>query len=229
MDFIREVVMDESIRATASDGHEFDIYLAQSKGSPRGGIVLIQEIFGVNNHIKSVAEKFASSGYLVGAPSLFDRVKPDIQLGHNIEDVTRGKELIEILGNERPLIDIEATLSIVRSAGNVAVVGYCWGGTLAWLSACQVDGFNAAVSYYGGGIGELTSMQPECPSIFHFGEQDHGIPITEINSLKQAHPECPIYIYPAGHGFNCEQRDSFHLTSSKIAFERTIQHIDKYI
>ena len=119
--------MDESIRATASDGHEFDIYLAQSKGSPRGGIVLIQEIFGVNNHIKSVAEKFASSGYLVGAPSLFDRVKPDIQLGHNIEDVTRGKELIEILGNERPLIDIEATLSIVRSAGNVAVVGYCWG------------------------------------------------------------------------------------------------------
>jgi len=176
--------MDESIRATASDGHEFDIYLAQSKGSPRGGIVLIQEIFGVNNHIKSVAEKFASNGYLVGAPSLFDRVKPDIQLGYTIEDVTRGKELKEISGNERPLIDIEATLSIVRSAGNVAVVGYCWGGTLAWLSACQVDGFNAAVSYYGGGIGELTSMQPKCPSIFHFGEQDHGIPITEINSLK---------------------------------------------
>ena len=229
MDFIREVVMGESIRATASDGHEFDIYLAQSQGTPRGGIVLVQEIFGVNNHIKSVAEKFASNGYLVGAPSLFDRVKPDIQLGYTIEDVTRGKELKEISGNERPLIDIEATLSIVRSAGNVAVVGYCWGGTLAWLSACQVDGFSAAVSYYGGGIGELTSMQPKCPFIFHFGEQDHGIPITEINSLKQAHPECPIYIYPAGHGFNCEQRDSFHLTSSKIAFERTIQHIDKYI
>ena len=229
MDFIREVVMGESIRATASDGHEFDIYLAQSQGTPRGGIVLVQEIFGVNKHIKSVAEKFSSNGYLVGAPSLFDRVKPDIQLGYSTEDVIRGKELKENLGNESPLIDIAATLSILRSAGNVAIVGYCWGGMLAWLSACQVDGFNAAVSYYGGGVGQLTAMQPNCPCIFHFGEQDHSIPITEINSLKQAHPNCPIYIYPAGHGFNCEQRDSFHLTSSKIAFERTIQHIDKYI
>ena len=221
--------MGEIINATASDGHEFDIYLAQSKGSPRGGIVLIQEIFGVNNHIKTVAEKFSSNGYLVGAPSLFDRVQPDIQLGYSIEDIRRGRELKDNLGNESPLMDITATLNIVRSAGHVAVVGYCWGGTLAWLSACQVDGFNAAISYYGGGIGKLLSIQPKCPSIFHFGEQDHAIPAEEINSLRQAHPECPIYLYPAGHGFNCEQRDSFNSTSSAIAFERTIQHLDKYI
>ena len=221
--------MGEIINATASDGHEFDIYLAQSKGSPRGGVVLIQEIFGVNNHIKNVAEKFSSNGYLVGAPSLFDRVQPDIQLGYSIEDIRRGRELKDNLGNESPLMDITATLNIVRSAGHVAVVGYCWGGTLAWLSACQVDGFNAAISYYGGGIGKLLSIQPKCPSIFHFGEQDHAIPAEEINSLRQAHPECPIYLYPANHGFNCEQRDSFHSTSSAIAFERTIQHLDKYI
>ena len=221
--------MGEIINATASDGHEFDIYLAQSKGSPRGGIVLIQEIFGVNNHIKIVAERFSSNGYLVGAPSLFDRVQPDIQLGYSTEDVIRGKELKDNLGNEKPLTDIIATLNIVRSAGRVAVVGYCWGGTLAWLSACHVDGFNAAISYYGGGIGQLLSIEPKCPSIFHFGEQDHAIPVAEINSLRQAHPECPIYLYPAGHGFNCEQRDSFHSTSSAIAFERTIQHLDKHI
>ena len=221
--------MGEIINATASDGHEFDIYLAQAKGSPRGGIVLIQEIFGVNNHIKNVAEKFSSNGYLVGAPSLFDRVQPDIQLGYSTEDIRRGRELKDNLGNESPLMDITATLNIVRSAGHVAVVGYCWGGTLAWLSACQVDGFNAASSYYGGGIGKLLSIQPKCPSIFHFGEQDHAIPAEEINSLRQAHPECPIYLYPAGHGFNCEQRDSFNSTSSAIAFERTIQHLDKYI
>ena len=221
--------MGESIKATASDGHEFDIYLAQSKGSPRGGVVLIQEIFGVNNHIKKVAEQFSSNGYLVGAPSLFDRVQPDIQLGYSTEDVRRGGELRDNLGNESPLMDITATLNIVGSAGHVAVVGYCWGGTLAWLSACQVDGFNAAISYYGGGIGKLLSIQPKCPSIFHFGEQDHAIPAEEINSLRQAHPECPIYLYPAGHGFNCEQRDSFNSTSSAIAFERTIQHLDKYI
>ena len=221
--------MGEIINATASDGHEFDIYLAQSKGSPRGGIVLIQEIFGVNNHIKSVAERFSSNGYLVGAPSLFDRVQPDIQLGYSTEDVIRGKELKANWGKEKPLIDIIATLNIVRSAGRVAIVGYCWGGTLAWLSACHVDGFNAAISYYGGGIGQLLSIEPRCPSIFHFGEQDHAIPAEEINSLRQAHPECPIYLYPAGHGFNCEQRDSFNSTSSAIAFERTIQHLDKYI
>ena len=221
--------MGEIINATASDGHEFDIYLAQSKGSPRGGIVLIQEIFGVNNHIKSVAERFSSNGYLVGAPSLFDRVQRDIQLGYSTEDIRRGRELKDNLSNESPLMDITATLNIVRSAGHVAVVGYCWGGTLAWLSACQVDGFNAASSYYGGGIGKLLSIQPKCPSIFHFGEQDHAIPAEEINSLRQAHPECPIYLYPAGHGFNCEQRDSFNSTSSAIAFERTIQHLDKYI
>ena len=221
--------MGESIKATASDGHEFDIYLAQSKGSPRGGVVLIQEIFGVNNHIKNVAEKFSSNGYLVGAPSLFDRVQPDIQLGYSTEDIRRGRELKDNLGNDSPLMDITATLNIVRSAGHVAVVGYCWGGTLAWLSACQVDGFNAASSYYGGGIGELLSIQPKCPTIFHFGEQDHAIPAEDINSLRQAHPECPIYLYPAGHGFNCEQRDSFNSTSSAIAFERTIQHLDKYI
>ena len=123
--------MGESIKATASDGHEFDIYLAQSKGSPRGGVVLIQEIFGVNNHIKNVAEKFSSNGYLVGAPSLFDRVQPDIQLGYSTEDIRRGRELKDNLGNESPLMDITATLNIVRSAGRVAVVGYCWGGTLA--------------------------------------------------------------------------------------------------
>ena len=221
--------MGEIINATASDGHEFDIYLAQAKGSPRGGIVLIQEIFGVNNHIKNVAEKFSSNGYLVGAPSLFDRVQPDIQLGYSTEDIRRGRELKDNLGNESPLMDITATLNIVRSAGHVAVVGYCWGGTLAWLSACQVDGFNAATSYYAGGIGQLLSIQPKCPTIFHFGEQDHAIPAEEINSLRQAHPECPIYLYPAGHGFNCEQRDSFNSTSSAIAFERTIQHLDKYI
>ena len=221
--------MGEIINATASDGHEFDSYLAQAKGSPRGGIVLVQEIFGVNNHIKNVAEKFSSNGYLVGAPSLFDRVQPDIQLGYSTEDVIRGKELKDNLGNAKPLIDIIATLNIVRSAGRVAVVGYCWGGTLAWLSACHVDGFNAAISYYGEGIGQLLSIEPRCPSIFHFGEQDHAIPAAEINSLRQAHPDCPIYLYPAGHGFNCEQRDSFHSTSSAIAFERTIQHLDKYI
>jgi carboxymethylenebutenolidase len=221
--------MGELIKATASDGHILDVYLAQAKGLPKGGIVLIQEIFGVNNHIKSIADQYASEGYLVGAPSLFDRVEPNIRLCYNPEDIAHGKELKESVGNENPLLDIQSTLNIVKSAGKVAVIGYCWGGTLTWLSACQVPGFSAAASYYGGGIGALAFMQPKCPTIFHFGENDPVIPLTDIDTLKSAQPKCPIYLYPAGHGFNCKQRDGFHSSSSKIALERTIEHVEHNI
>lgn len=221
--------MDDFIKVTASDGHILDVYLAQAQGSPKGGIVLIQEIFGINSHMKSVADQYASEGYLVGAPSLFDRVESNIRLCYNSDDVVHGKELKESVGNKNPLLDIQATLNIVKSAGKVAVIGYCWGGTLTWLSACQVPGFSAAVSYYGGGIGALAFMQPKCPTIFHFGENDHAIPLMDINTLKSAQPKCSIYLYPAGHGFNCEQRDGFHSSSSKIALERTIEHLEHNI
>ena len=221
--------MGDFIKATASDGHILDVYLAQAQGSPKGGIVLVQEIFGINSHMKSVADHYASEGYLVGVPSLFDRVESNIRLCYNSEDVIHGRELKESVGNENPLLDIQATLNIVKSAGKVAVIGYCWGGTLTWLSACQVPGFSAAASYYGGGIGALAFMQPKCPTIFHFGENDPVIPFTDIDTLKLAQPKCPIYLYPAGHGFNCEQRDGFHSSSSKIALERTIEHVEHNI
>ena len=221
--------MGDFIKVTASDGHILDVYLAQAQGSPKGGIVLVQEIFGVNCHMKSVADHYASEGYLVGVPSLFDRVESNIRLCYNSEDVIHGRELKESVGNENPLLDIQATLNIVKSAGKVAVIGYCWGGTLTWLSACQVPGFSAAASYYGGGIGALAFMQPKCPTIFHFGENDPVIPFTDIDTLKLAQPKCPIYLYPAGHGFNCEQRGGFHSSSSKIALERTIEHVEHNI
>jgi carboxymethylenebutenolidase len=221
--------MGELIKATASDGHILDVYLAQAKGSPKGGIVLVQEIFGVNSHIKSIADQYASEGYLVGAPSLFDRVGSNILLSYNPEDVAHGKGLKEFIGNESPLLDIKATLNIVKSAGKVAIIGYCWGGTLAWLSACQVPGFAAATAYYGGNIGALASMYPKCPTIFHFGENDPTISLRDINILKSAQPKSSIYLYPAVHGFNCEQRDSFHSISSEIALERTIEHVEHNI
>ena len=221
--------MGEVIRGTATDGHKFDLYLAQPNYAAKGGIVLIQETFGVNDHIRSAAEDFASDGYLVGAPSLFDRIASNIELERNPEGITRGKGLKESLGNEHPLFDITSTINIVKSAGNVAVIGYCWGGTLAWLSACQIDGLSAAVSYYGDEVSGLTHMNPKCPTILHFGENDPFIPLSEVTLFKEMHPDCTVHLYPTGGSFNCQQANNFNLTSSKIALERTMEHLAKYI
>jgi carboxymethylenebutenolidase len=215
--------MAEMLKLKASDGHEFGAYLAQPSGKPKGGVVVIQEIFGINDHIRSVADDYAAQGYLAIAPALFDRIKPGIELGYDEDDVTKGRELKGQSDNDAALMDIEAAANAVRSAGKVAAVGYCWGGALAWLTATRLDGISAVASYYGGGIGGFASEQPKCPVILHFGEQDHAIPMEEVQKVKDAHPELPVHIYPAGHGFNCDHRGSFEATSAKIARERTLE------
>lgn len=219
--------MGETLKLTASDGHQLDAYLAQANGTPKGGIVLIQEIFGVNSHMRGVADDYAAEGYLVCCPALFDRIEPGIELGYEQDDITAGIAHKNTCGNDAPLLDIAAALDVVKSAGKVGVIGYCWGGALTWLAACKVDGFSAASSYYGGGIGGMASLEAKCPVIFHFGEQDHAIPLTEVDALKAAQPNCPVHIYPAGHGFNCEQRGSYHPESKTIARERTLAHLGK--
>ncbi len=221
------VALGEILTITASDGHKLDTYLAQPNGSPKGGIVLIQEIFGVNSHMRSVADMFSAEGYLVCCPALFDRIERNIELGYSDTNVVTGRKYKKFCGNTEPLKDIEAALNVVQSAGKIGVVGYCWGGALSWLSACKVNGFSAASSYYGAGIGELLNAEPECPVIFHFGEEDSAIPMREVQKVKDAHPECPIYLYPAGHGFNCDQRASYHQASSNIALERTLNHLER--
>ena len=214
--------MADTLTLTADDGHEFTAYIAQPEGRPKAGLVVIQEIFGVNSHVRSVADDYAKQGYLAIAPALFDRARPGIELGYTEDDVTEGREIRSQIDNNDALQDIAAAADAVRSAGKVAVVGYCWGGTLAWLSATRLQGLSAVSSYYGGGIGALAEETPHCPVIFHFGEQDHAIPMTEVDALKAAHPELPVHTYPADHGFNCEQRGSFEPTSAEIARERTL-------
>ena len=221
--------MGEILNLTASDGQKFTAYLAQPSGTPKGGVVVIQEIFGLNSHVRGVTDEYAAQGYLAVAPALFDRIEPGIELGYEADDITAGIAHKNTCGNDDPLNEIAAALNVVKSAGKVGVVGYCWGGALTWLAACKIDGFAAASSYYGGGIGGLLDLTPKCPTIFHFGEEDHAIPLTEVDQLKAAHPKCPVHIYPAGHGFNCEQRGSFHPESRKIAFERTVDLFGKEI
>ena len=214
--------MGTNLNLTASDGHGFSAYLAQPDGTPRGGVVVIQEIFGVNAHIRGVADDYAAEGYLAIAPALFDRIRPGIELGYEPGDIETGLAHKNSVGNEAPMQDIAASLNAVTAAGKVGIVGYCWGGALTWLAACQVARFAAASSYYGGGIGGMASLSPQCPVIFHFGEQDHAIPMSEVEQVRTAHPECPVHVYPAGHGFNCEQRGSYHESSRNVARERTL-------
>ncbi len=221
--------MAETIKLTAADGHEFAAYLAQPEGRPKGGLVVIQEIFGVNGHMRRVADGFAADGYLAIAPALYDRDRPGIELGYDEDDVTEGREIRARVGNDDPLKDIAAAAAAERSAGKVGIVGYCWGGTLTWLSATQLDGFAAASSYYGGGIGGLAAEQPRCPVIFHFGEQDHAIPMEEVDKVRTHHPALPIHVYPAGHGFNCDERGSYEPKSAEIARERTLAFFNQHL
>lgn len=221
--------MADTLTLTAADGHKFAAYLAQPEGRPKGGVVVIQEIFGVNDHIRAVADDYAAQGYLAVAPALFDRVGPGIELGYTEADVARGREVRRQVKNEDALLDIAAAAETVRSAGRIVAVGYCWGGTLAWLTATRIDGFSAVASYYGGGVGGFASETPHCPVMLHFGENDHAIPITEVDAVREAHPTLPVHVYPAGHGFNCDHRASFEPKSAEIARERTLAFFAKNI
>jgi len=216
--------MQETLQA--ADGHRLAAYRAVPAGKPRGALVVVQEIFGVNSHIRAVADGYAADGWLAIAPAMFDRVERGIELGYTPADIERGRELKGGCSNDPALLDIAAAVDTVRSAGKVAVIGYCWGGTLAWLAACRQPGLSAAVSYYGGGIGELIDLTPRCPVLAHFGERDASIPLTVPEALRKAHPEVEIHIYPAGHGFNCDQRGSFDAPSAKLARERSLAFLN---
>lgn len=214
-----------ALKLQAADGHRLDAYLAQPAGAPRGALVVLQEIFGVNSHIRSVADGYAAEGWLAIAPALFDRVARGVEIGYAPADVERGRELKGGCGNETALLDIAAAVAHVAPNGPVAVVGYCWGGTLAWLAACKQDGLSAAVAYYGSGIVDLVGLEPKCPVQAHFGEKDASIPLAAVDALRKAHPEVDVHVYPAGHGFNCEQRAAFEATSAALARERTLRFL----
>jgi carboxymethylenebutenolidase len=221
--------MGQSIMLTAKDGHKFSAYEAKPAGKPRGALVVIQEIFGVNGHIRRVADGYAADGYHVIAPALFDRVGPDIQLGYQDADIAKGREVRGKVTWENALADIAAAQAALKGSGKIGVVGYCWGGTLAWLSATRLDGFSAASSYYGGGIGNFAAEKPRCATQCHFGDKDHAIPLTEVEQVRKAQPGAEVYVYSAGHGFNCDERGSYNAESAKIARERTLAHFRKNV
>ena len=221
--------MGQFTTLTAADGFSLSAYVAQPEGKPRGAVVVLQEIFGVNAHIRDVADRFAAQGYLAVAPATFDRIKPGVELGYTEDDMTAGFELktaVDALPGAGVLPDIQAAIDHAAhaSGGKVGIVGFCWGGLLTWKSACLLNGLSAAVAYYGGGITSESEIarQPQCPVMAHFGDQDHWIPLEGIEAFKKAQPHVEVHVYPAHHGFNCDQRASYDEAAARLARERSL-------
>ena len=207
----------------SADGFRFTAYESLPSGECRGSVVVLQEVFGVNSHIRSVADGYAADGYYAIAPALFDRVEPGVELGYDESDMARGVELaFNSLEMKNTLSDIQAAIDHAATRGKVGIVGYCWGGLLTWLSACQLQHLDAASSYYGGGVPDQAEMTPQCPVILHFGEQDDYIPMDGVRRFMTRHPDLAVYTYPADHGFNCDQRPMHDAAVAALARQRTL-------
>lgn len=230
--------MGQYIDLKAADGFQFPAYVAQPAERPRGGVVVLQEIFGVNAHIRAVADGYAAAGYLAVAPSTFHRVKAGVELGYAPDDMSAGaalKAAVEAQGMNPAapgvLRDIQAAIDHAAQAGKVGVVGYCWGGLLAWRTACLLNGVSAAVPYYGGGITNQAEIArtPRCPVLAHFAEKDHWIALDGVAAFRQAHPEVEAHIYPASHGFNCDHRGAWDASAAALARERTLAFLAQHL
>ena len=217
------------VTLTSADGFRLGAHVARPEGHARGALVVVQEIFGVNTHIRAVCEGFAAEGYVAIAPALFDRHERDVDLGYDEAGIARGRALRGEADTATALADIEAARAFVAAEGRVGVIGYCWGGLLAWLAACRTPGWSAAVVYYGGGIGEVLDETPHCPVLGHFGERDKMIPLEWIARWRTLHPAHPVHTYAADHGFNCDARASYDAAAAKLARARTLAFLAKHL
>ena len=223
--------MGATITLKCGDGVEIGAYRADPAGAPRGGIVVIQEIFGVNAHIRAVADLYAALGYLAIAPALFDRSERNVDIGYDQASRERGFALLGKSPRDKALLDIAAAIDVASSAGKVGVVGFCWGGALAWFSAAQLPGIAAAVGYYGGGILAAKDLKPKVPILLHFGENDDHIPAAGVRELAAEYPNIPVYLYAgAGHAFNRDlDPHAYHAPSADLARQRTLKFFGKHV
>ena len=221
--------MGNMIQLTAADGHKFSAYRAEPKGKPKGALIVVMEIFGVNSHIKKVTDEYAADGYLAIAPAMFDRVQPGLDIGYTPADIEVGRGIMQKMKLDDAMKDVSAAMKNVASAGKTGIVGYCWGGTVAWKAACTLDGLACSIPYYGGGIPGLMNEKPKCPVMFQWGETDHSIPLEKGKEVAAAQKSSIHHFYPAGHGFNCDQRGSYNAEASKLARTRTLEFLAKHV
>ena len=223
--------MGTTIALTSADGFQLSAYRAEPEGPVRGGIVVVQEIFGVNSHIRSVADRYAAAGYLAIAPAIFDRDRPGIELGYTQDDIAAGRDIARgKLDFQSVLADVAAAGAAAAEAGKVGVVGFCFGGLVTAAAAINhADTFDAAVSYYGGGTVGLIDKTPVAPLMMHFGERDHAIPLDDVARISEAWPDVTVHLYDAEHGFNCDQRGAFSAVPAAIAQARTYRFFDDHL
>lgn len=220
--------MSQTIALRASDGHEFNAYRADAAGTAKAGIIVIQEIFGVNRHIRSVADRYAALGYTAIAPQIYDRYAPDTELGYEEADVEKGRALRVEVGFDNPVLDIAAAAKSLQDEGlKVFTVGYCYGGALAWLAAARVPELAGAIGYYGTAAA-FKDEAPHCPVLLHYGQFDGMIPSSDGAMLASLHSGVDAHVYPADHGFNCDLRGSYHAESADLALERSLAFLDAH-
>ncbi|HEY0282211.1 MAG TPA: dienelactone hydrolase family protein [Rhizomicrobium sp.] len=208
---------------TMSDGKAIGVYRVQPHGVRRGGLVLIQEVFGVTGHIKAVSDSYAAEGYEVLAPSLFDREAPGFISGYSPEEMPKAAALAYGAPLDRRVADTQSCIDELKDKGPVFAVGYCYGGSVVWAAACRCTGLAAASSYYGKLVPEMADETPKCPTICHFGKTDASIPLDEVEKLRAKHPEVAVYLYDAGHGFNSERPTHYAEEAATLARERTLE------
>ncbi|HYM41310.1 MAG TPA: dienelactone hydrolase family protein [Steroidobacteraceae bacterium] len=220
--------MGELTTIMARDGHEFQAWLVAADARPRGALLVIQEIFGVNAHIRSVTDGFAAAGYTAIAPALFDRVRRGIELGYSAGERQEGAGYSRQIPPETALKDVAAAAAVVRHSGRTGAVGYCWGGRLAYLAACELP-LAGAVVYYGK-VADCLERTPRCPMMFHYGTEDRSIPLSDVERLRAAQPAATVHVYEgAGHGFNCEQRETYDAEAAALARTRTLEFLNRCI
>ncbi len=222
--------MGANITLTAEDGHSFGAYRAEAAGAAKGGIVVIQEIFGVNDHIRETCDRFASEGYLAIAPALYDRTdNKNCQLGYTPDDIAVGRDLKDAFSWDLCMLDVKSVIDVMAGEGlKVGTVGYCWGGTISYLAGTRLP-VAASVVYYGGQIMPYVDEKEGCPMLMHFGEHDAGIPLDDVAAISKAHPDADVHIYDADHGFNCDHRGSYNEAAGNLARQRTMALFDQQL
>ncbi|WP_282608927.1 dienelactone hydrolase family protein [Pelagibius sp. Alg239-R121] len=222
--------MGEVVELMASDGHKLSGYRAEAAGTPKGGLVVVQEIFGVNGHFRNLCDAFAAEGYVALAPALFDRIETGLELGYDEEGTARGRQLKLEIPWDDAVKDIDAAMSNLSGSGKIGVVGYCYGGSVAWLGATRLRPA-ASVCYYGGQIADFRDEMPNCPVQMHFGRTDPMILPEHVESIQQAQADAPVevHLYDAGHGFSCDERGGFDADSTALAQSRTLSFLGRHL
>ncbi len=215
--------MGQNITLTASDGFKLGAYRADPASSPKGAIVVIQEIFGVNSHIRNICDRWAKEGYVAIAPAIFDRIEPNFQSGYSPDEVAVARKFVANPDWTAMLRDTQAAIDAAKDVGPIGIIGLCLGGSVAYAAATKLTGLKAAVGYYGGAIVRFADDKPTVPTLLHFGEKDSGIPLTDVETIKATRPDVEVFTYPgAQHGFGCDERASYDKASSDLAWQRSL-------